>query len=103
MVGFALAFPLIAYIFLATTDLTLTVLQREKTASMTEQLLRNGVRVPSTDNLSDEIELILRERGYEVEIAAGRSIQNTAELIFVEAITEKFRAHLYGVSEQSNE
>ena len=103
VVGFALAFPLIAFIFLATSDLVIAILQRERIATMTEQVLRNGVRLPHTVNLSNEIESVLYEHGYQVEVTSSTTIQNTAKLIRVDVTDSKLNARVYGVYEQSNQ
>lgn len=103
VVGFALAFPLIAFIFLATSDLVISVLQRERIATMSEQVLRNGVRLPLTENLSNEIEGFLEERGYQVEVTSKMSIQNFAKLIHIDVTDSKLSARVYGVYEQSNQ
>lgn len=103
VVGFALSFPLIAFIFLATSDLVVSVLQRERIATMTEQVLRNGVRLPHTENLSNEIESVLNERGYQVDVTSKVSIQNTARLIHVNVTDSKLSARIYGIYEQRDQ
>lgn len=103
VVGFALAFPLIAFIFLATSDLVVSVLQRERIATMTEQVLRDGVRIPHTDNLSTEIQGFLKDRGYQVDVSSKVSVRNTAKLISLDVKNLQLRARIYGVYEQTEQ
>ena len=70
---------------------------------MTEQVLRDGVRIPHTDNLSTEIQGFLKDRGYQVDVSSKVSIRNTAKLISLDVKNLKLNARIYGVYEQTEQ
>lgn len=105
VVGFVLAFPLIALLFLTASDMVISILRRETLATLTQQLLREAIRLPNTEFMSTEIISKLEDSGYEVEVDVQISQRNTAKLIEIALRSQRprFTASVIGVYEQAYE
>lgn len=105
VVGFVLAFPLIALLFLSASDMVISILKRETFATLTHQLLREGIRMPNADFVSTQMSTELENRGYEGEVKVQISQRNTATLIEVSLTSQRprFTASVFGVYERAYE
>ncbi len=103
--GFALAFPLIAFIFVSVTDLVTRVLQRELATTIARQQLQHEVRLPDTHDLVQQVESALLARDFDIDLTATISQRNQAKLIELKLKSDEplFSSRVFGVYEQSNE
>ena len=103
VVGFALAFGLLAFLFLQTTDLITSVLQQQTATTLAHQLLREGIRLPQSVEIASNIQGELLKRGYEVRVTLTRQRRNTAGVLDVDiqGIHPVFSIHIFGIDEKN--
>lgn len=104
-IGFALVFPLIAFIFISATDLITNIVKRETATAVSHKMLREGVMLPHTEDLEAQVLAALKQRGFDVSVQVSRTVRNTAMLVKVdiESINPQFSSRVFGLFEQDYE
>lgn len=105
VIGFALVFPLIVFIFVSTTEVITRIVKRESATAISQKVLREGVRLPHTEDLEDLVHNALEQKNLDVNVEVSQTTQNTATLvqIDIESINPQFSSRMYGVFEQEYE
>jgi hypothetical protein len=105
VIGFALVFPLIAFIFISTTDVITRIVKRETVTSVSKKVLREGLRLPRTEDIQVLVHNALEQRGFDVNVKVLQTTQNTANLVQINilSVNPQFSAQIYGVFEREYE
>lgn len=105
VIGFALVFPLIAFIFVSTTDVITRIVKRETVTSVSKKVLREGLRLPRTEDIQALVHNALEQRDFDVNVKVLQTTQNTANLVQINilSVNPQFSAQIYGVFEREYE
>lgn len=101
-IGFALVFPLLAFVFISATDLITSIVKRETATAVSHKVLREGVRLPHTENVEAQVLAALEQSDFNVSVKVSRTVRNTAMLvrIDIESIDPQFSSRIFGLYEQ---
>lgn len=105
VLGFALVFPLVAFIFVSTADLITGIVRRETATAVSQKVMREGVRLPRTEDVKELVANALEQREFDATVEVSQSTRNTARLIQIdiENTVPQFTSRVFGIYEQEYE
>lgn len=105
VLGFALVFPLVAFIFVSTADLITSIVRRETATSVSQKVMREGVRLPRTEDVKELVANALEQREFDATVEVSQSTRNTARLIQIDIgnTVPQFTSRVFGIYEQEYE